>query len=492
MEDLKKRIESLSPEQRRTFEERLKKAGIDIASLLGRSKDYIYSHLDPVEKKEYYRLSSAQKRLYVIHQWNPESVSYNQYYTFEIGGVLEKDRMIAFFKKLIQRHEILRTSFESVGMDPCQRVRETGDLVFEYYETDEDGAREILKDFRKPFDLLVPPQMKVGYIKIGEARYVLIIDKHHLITDFSSYVIILGELVTFLNGLEPPPLRIQYKDFAQWQDRSVELPEIKKQEEYWLKEFSGEIPVLKLPLDYERPANISFEGSAVEFVLPQEATTALKKLARGEDTTLYMVLLALFYILLARVCDQEDIVIGTVTDGRRHPDLEPLVGMFANTLAIRSFPQGHKGFTGFLEEVKEKTMGALENQDYRFEDLVEKVVKKRLLSRHPLFDIYFHYYNKPVFDLGNETYTLKKFKNINISSKLDLNFLVDEMMQDVVFNLEYCTKLYRQETIEHLLDNYYEVIKAVIRDKHVKIGDISVSHGLLAAKSGAPQGDFSF
>lgn len=492
MENLKKRIEALSPSQRKAFEDRLKKAGIDIAAVLGESKESIYSYIEPVERKHDYDLSSAQKRLYVIHQLNPESISYNQYYTFEIGGDLDKDTMMTFFRGLIKRHEILRTSFESVGHKPMQRVHQDAALNFEYCETDEAGGREILQDFRQPFDLLSPPLMKVGYIKIGEARYILIIDKHHLITDYSSYVIILKELVAFLNGLSLPPLRIQYKDFAQWQYRSSDLPEIKKQEEYWLNEFAGEIPVLNLPIDFDRPSGVSFEGSAVEFVLPKEEATALKGLARQEDTTLYMVLLALFYILLAKMCNQEDIVIGTVTDGRRHADLEPLIGMFANTLAVRNFPTGDKIFTDFLKEVKSKTMGALENQDYRFEDLVEQVVKKRLPGRHPLFDVYFHFYNKPVLNVTRDSLSLKKFKNINISSKLDLNFLVDDLMEDLIFNLEYCTRLYRQETIEILLDNYHQIIKSVIKNCHARIRDISISHGLLAARTGEPMGDFSF
>ncbi|MCP4158035.1 MAG: hypothetical protein GY757_60565, partial [bacterium] len=176
---------------------------------------------------------------------------------------------------------------------------------------------------------------------------------------------------------ELPPLRIQYKDYSQWQHSEKEKGNIKNQETYWLKQFEDEIPVLELPLDYPRPAIQSFEGDSVNFALTGDETKALKMMALSTGTTVFMVLLSVYNTLLAKLGNPEDIIVGTPVAGRRHADLEKIIGMFVNTLALRNFPEGEKTFNEFLTEVKGRTLDAFENQEYQFEELVDKVSVNR-------------------------------------------------------------------------------------------------------------------
>ncbi|MCP5046631.1 MAG: hypothetical protein GY940_05640, partial [bacterium] len=225
---------------------------------------------------------------------------------------------------------------------------------------------------------------------------IMVMDVHHIAHDGTSQAIFLKEFFSLYEDRSLPGLSIQYKDYARWQNREIQRGVLKNQEDYWLKEFDpqGEIPVLNLPADYSRPARQTFDGRMIRFQLEAEKTMVLKALAIKEDVTLFIVLLSLYGVLLAQLSGQEDIVIGTPVAGRKHPDTQPIIGMFLNTLALRNYPAGTKPFKTFLAEVKERTLQAFDHQDYPFENLVERAVSKRDLSRNPLFDALFILHNE--------------------------------------------------------------------------------------------------
>ncbi|MHC5062247.1 MAG: non-ribosomal peptide synthetase, partial [Planctomycetota bacterium] len=267
---------------------------------------------------------------------------------------------------------------------------------------------------------------------------------------------------------ELPPLRIQYKDFSQWQNSEKEKESIKLQEAYWLEVFSGEIPVLNLPLDYPRPVVQRLEGSTVSFGLPRQQTEILKNLALNRGATLYMVLLAVVNVLMARLSDQEDIVIGTPVAGRRHADLEQIIGMFVNTLALRNQPEGSKTFEAFFREVKTNTLKAFENQDYPFEDLVDKVAVNRDAGRNPLFDVMFTLQNledaakvtgmKPAQELSGETRWYEKNRE---AAKFDMSLTGVEIAEELSFHIQYSTSLFKPAAIERFIDYFKTIIDSL-------------------------------
>jgi fengycin family lipopeptide synthetase D len=299
-----------------------------------------YTPIEPTEEKEFYILSSAQKRLFILQQMEKDSIAYNGPQIIVLDGKLDTLKFEETFRKMITRHESLRTSIQIVAEEPVQVIHPPGDVTFEieYHETMMPPVENIVQNFVRPFDLSRVPFFRVGLIKRAEDRSILLVDMHHIITDGISSRILIKEFMALYGGEELPPLTLQYKDYALWQNSEKQRQSLKQQEAYWLKQLAGEIPVLDLPLDYHRPPVQSFEGRTLPFEIEYEERKALEKTASGEGVTLFTLVLAIYNTLLAKLSGQEDIIVGIDVAGRRHAELEPIIGMFVNALALRNFP----------------------------------------------------------------------------------------------------------------------------------------------------------
>jgi hypothetical protein len=365
-----------------------------------------FKSMEPVEKKEYHALSSAQKRLYVLQQMDPGGIVYNISSALMPEGNINKEKLEDTFRRLIKRHESLRTSFNLLMEEPVQKIHdENYKFQVTNYKQIPNSKLQIItliKDFIRPFDLSSAPLLRVGLIELPhtpaalhghssqegkERQYILMVDMHHIIGDGVSMEILNREFMALYRGEGLAPLPIQYKDYTQWQTGKEIEERIKSQEDYWLKMFSHEIPLLNLPFDYPRPAIQSFAGSRVSFNIGEKEAAVLNKLAFEQGGTLYMVLFTVFIVLLSKLSGQEDIIVGTAVANRLHADLQGIIGMFANTLALRNRVDGESPFKELLSQVKSRVLKAFENQAYPFEKLVEKVAVNRDASRNPLFDV---------------------------------------------------------------------------------------------------------
>ncbi|MCP4153045.1 MAG: non-ribosomal peptide synthetase, partial [bacterium] len=332
-----------------------------------------YASVEPAEKKDYYDLSPAQKRLYILQQMEPEITAYNMPYVIPLMETISLEKLEETFRKLIRRHESLRTTFQLIDGAPVQKVQNNVAFKIEKFtiERNENDPKEENQTMQSPqqffrtFVLSCAPLLRVGIVETKGTDSVhhrfMLIDMHHIITDGASQEILTKEFFAIYAGESLLPLKLQYKDYAEWQNSSEQKQQKKQQEETWLNLFSGEIPVLNLPTDYPRPEIHSFEGHKISFVLSKEAILSLKETAKETNTTLYMVILSIFTILLSKLSAQEDIIVGTPVAGRRHADLENIIGMFVNTLPMRSYPNGNKTVEEYLKEVKENTLNAFEN-----------------------------------------------------------------------------------------------------------------------------------
>ncbi|MDQ1349848.1 MAG: hypothetical protein QG657_149, partial [Acidobacteriota bacterium] len=441
---------------------------------------------DPVEKKDYYPMSSAQKRMYILQVINPGSISYNMPLFTVLEGPLEKERLENAFRELIHRHESLRTSFHLVENKPVQRVWANVNFEVEYCEG--SGVTEIIKDFVKPFDMSQAPFLRVELINTGEESHILLVDMHHAISDGKSLRIFLAELLSLYQGKKLPELRLQYRDFSEWLEKSAFSSELRKHEAYWLSRFAGDLPVLKLPTDYPLPEVKSFAGALVTFEIHRDTAKKLRMLAQKEEATMFMVVLAIFNILLFKLSRQEDIIVGTLTAGRSHPDLEYIIGMFVNTLVLRNQPGDDKNFIEFLEEVKKRTLEAFDHQDYPFDDLVEKLGVKRDAGKNPLFDVLF------LFDSSNATNEYKievpglkisPYEEGNFQVKFDLLFTGKDNGEDsnLFFTVKYSAELFKKETIERFISYFNEIISAIEKNEFTALIDIGIAHGLAAVAS---------
>lgn len=452
----------------------------NIASYIKNSRNSIYSSIEPVKKSSYYEISSAQRRMFVLSRIEGTGIAYNLPGVVEICGNLSKERLEEAFNELVRRHESLRTSFELVNEEPVQIVHEEAELHVEYEEADERSIESMIKEFVRPFDLRIAPLLRVKLVKLpkddkgNEDRHILMYDMHHIISDGVSRKIMVDEFISLYEAKQLKPLRLQYKDFAAWQNRLFGSEEIKKQENYWMKKFEGDIPVLNMPTDFERPAIKSFSGSNTSFKAGNELTSQLKELAGRTGTTLYMVLLTAYKILLSRYSGQEELVVGSPIAGRPHADLENIMGMFVNMIAIRSFPIGSKTFGQYLNEVKEDCLMAYENQDYQYEELVEALGARRDMSRNPLFDASFTLQNLDIEEIETEELKFKRYEIENTVAKFDLTLWCAEGNGDIEFVLEYCTSLFERSTALRLAEDYLKILKSIVTDENIRIKDIEL------------------
>ncbi|HLP59034.1 MAG TPA: condensation domain-containing protein, partial [Candidatus Deferrimicrobium sp.] len=443
-----------------------------------------YISVAPAEEKEYYLLSSAQKRLYILYKMSPDSTAYNMPGIIPLSLEFNWKKIEETFKKLVNRHESLRTSFSMVNDTPVQRVH--NEVKFELELQDCNHLQDFLKWFVRPFDLAKAPLIRAALIKEGAKRHILIVDMPHIISDGISYRVLERDFRLLYSGGHLPPLRVQYKDYSEWQNSPAQKDAISKQKDYWLREFSGVLPRLNLPIDYPRKEIRSFEGQTIPFILGKEETMALKELALKEGFTLFFLQVCIFNIFLYKITGQEDIIVGATAAGRKHADLENIIGMFVNTIALRNFPAGEKRFSEFAHEVKTRTFAAFENEDYQFEDVVNLLGIKKSADRNPLFDVAFSFLQrderreekatgKPA-DLPDENYRYN-----STSSRFDLSLYGENTGNEILFRFEYCSELFRKEKIERFIKYFLEIISQVLKNKYIKLCDIDISHELIAA-----------
>ncbi|UCH96765.1 MAG: AMP-binding protein, partial [Candidatus Aminicenantes bacterium] len=434
----------------------------------------IFEEIKPVEKQEYYPPSSAQKRLFFLGHVENIGFSYNMAAALNATGKIDKPRFERAVKDVIKRYEALRTSFHLIGNEPVQRIHDEVEFEIEYY----NSACQLPTDFIRPFDFSQAPLMRVRLVTQDDHRHLLLYDMHHIIGDGTSSGLLGDVFIRLYAGEKPQPLKIQYNDFSNWQNRLFASGEIKVQEEYWFKLYPGEIPRLNLPTDYPRPTVFSFAGDSFRFTLGSEDVSRFKQLGFANGTTLYMNLLAVFNVLLYKYTGQDDIIVGGVIAGRRHADLQHIIGMFVNTLAMRSHPRGDKTFREFLNEVKANSLKAFENQDVQFEALVDKLDVDRDPSRNPLFDVCFVMQNVEQPQAALEE--MERVEGVVFSpyvferkiSQFDLTIDAFEIADEIHFKLEYCTSLFKNETVRRFARQFVNIIREIGWEPDSRLADI--------------------
>lgn len=472
MELINDRLKALSNEQRMLLEKKLKERNINLSSkVLG---DDRYKNINAVEEREYYIASSAQKRMYLINKMTGEQTAYNMPSAYIIEGKIDINTFEESFRTLIKRHESLRTSFATIDDEIVQKIHKNVNFNINYSEVNEENTDIAIKEFIKPFDLTQAPLFRVSLLKLSEDRYLFLNDMHHIISDGTSMGILVRDLADIYNGKPLKENRLQYRDYSVWQNELLKSGVIKRQEEYWINLLSGELPALNMPEDFPRPNVRSFEGGSVEFEVGAELTGKLNTLAKETDSTLYMVLVAAYNVLLKKYTGQNNILIGTPVAGRLNADLQNIIGMFVNTLVLRNFPEGEKTFKDFLKEVRQNALQAYENQDYQFEDLVDKLNLKRDMTRNPLFDTMFVLQNMQSDTAQIGTLKFVPYKIDNPVAKFDITLDAQEYAEKISFSFGYCTKLYKKETIERLSRSFANILNEIAKDPEKKLSKIDI------------------
>ncbi|MCU0289117.1 MAG: amino acid adenylation domain-containing protein, partial [Acidobacteria bacterium] len=439
--------------------------------------------LEPVEIKEYYTLTPEQERMFELHRFYGYG---NRIFNMPWIGELEPENetnLEKAFRELIQRHESLRTSFLLVKGKPVQVIHKQVEFAIEKLKLNikefnvgkEKKLAEVIEStffqssgFIRAFDLSRAPLLRVGMTKMRNGKLLLMIDMHHIISDGTSYSILLKELNDLLKGKDSPPLKIQYKDYIQWQASEKKQKVLAKQEVYWLNLLSKPAPALTLPIDFPRPAIRGMAADVIDFELDQQLVKALRKLAKQQSSSFFMIMLALFNVLLFKLTAQEDILVSTFFAGRRNPDLRKMVGMFVKTLLLRNCPAGEKQFIPFLNEVKQQTLNAYENQDYSCERLLKTKTFNREKS-FPAVNFVLQNMDPTVmlmsgFQVLQSAWADNKNKNETRVTFYDLRFEGFELGERLIFNVEYDINLFTEETINKFISDFKKIISSVLKN----------------------------
>ena len=438
--------------------------------------------LVPVIPGEHYALSHAQRRLWVLDNMEEgQLLSYNAPYTILLEGSLNEEAFRKAFDGLIDRHEILRTSFILVDGEPRQRVHEnTGfelpvkDLSGEE-DTDMALQQFVAKEISKVFDLSTGPLLKATLLRTGPDRHVLLFIMHHIISDGWSMAVVMKEISylydVFDKGLRefPPPLAIQYKDYSVWHNQMLDSEVVQPAKAWWHQKLAGPLPESGIPADHRRPSIQTYSGDTYKFRIPATHVQPLKRLATEQEGSLFMSLLAVVNILLSRYSGSGDVIIGSPVAGRIHPELENSIGFFVNTLALRNTVDEQERFYDFFQRVRQNSLDALEHQLYPFDKLVEELVTIKDRQRNPVFDV--------MMVLQNNTMEPVRLGEL-VLSPLQLDFKVSlfdvmisfwETGEDLDVEINYNTDLYEQSTIVLLAHHMQSLMENAGRAPHEAI-----------------------
>ncbi len=437
----------------------------------------LYSAIEKAEDREVYPLSAAQKRLYILHQLDGQNINYNLARAFLVKGKLDLKRVVTAFDRLIARHEALRTSFEvnSAG-DIVQRIHRTVSFELEQVMVEPAVIQQVAQEFIRPFELNDPPLLRVKLVQFTPEEYLILMDIHHIISDGTSMGILTKEFLELYEGKELNNPSIRYRDYAVWQQGFFKSPEFVRQENYWLQRFSDQPPVLNLLTDFPRPIVQSYQGEKIFSALVAELTVKLEQLAKKSGTTLFMILLAGYNILLAKYTGQKEFIVGSPVAGRSDPALQEVIGVFINTLAFRNRVESGNSFLAFLTEVKSTALEGYENQDYPFELLIEKLKLRRDLGRNPLFDTLLGLHNEDIESVSYQTdsLTLSPYLFSDQIARFDLSINWIKIDDTLEFQVEYCTDIFLPQTMERLAVHYRRILEIIADNPDIIIAEIDL------------------
>ncbi|MGJ5631993.1 amino acid adenylation domain-containing protein [Nostoc sp. CALU 1950] len=470
MSDLLKRLESLSPDKRELVLRKLK-------------KQQQFPLFTSVSREQPLPLSFAQQRLWFLDQLEGENCVYNVPFFWQIKGFLNISALEQAIRAIVQRHEVLRTSFSIVDESPIQVIHPHPQLTMQVLDwrqfTEENqlsrATQLATKELQQPFDLSTPPLLRVKLLQLNDQSYLLLLVIHHIVCDGWSMEIFRRELfslyTSFSAGESSPltELPLQYADFAHWQRQWLQGKVLETQLNYWQKQLAEVSPLLEFPTDKPRPSVQSFRGRSEFLELNQDLTQKLKRLSQESGTTLFMTMLAAFTLLLSRYSGQEDIVVGSAIANRTHSHIEALIGFFVNILALRTNLQGNPTFLELLERVKQVTLDAYDHQDLPFEKLVDELGKERRrspseisLSHHPLFQVAFSLQNETQQQLETNELTLKRFEWENTTTLFDLSLIFRETAQGLTGEWEYATDLFEAKTIQRMAGHFAVLLQEIV------------------------------
>jgi amino acid adenylation domain-containing protein len=462
---------------------------IAIAQLRSQERGLILPPIQAIEgDREQLPLSWAQERLWFLNQLEGDSATYNMPAAVKIAGDLDINALQQALSEIVHRHEILRTSIQTVNGTPIQVIHPQVTTSINVVDLQQLLAPEretlleqqIQLEASIPFNLENAPLIRCSLLQISAREYVLLLTMHHIVSDGWSMGIFISELSSLYPAFcagEPSPLPelpLQYADFAVWQRQWLSGVVLETQLNYWRSQLQGSPELLQLPTDRPRPVVQAYDGRTQSFELNQDLTQKLQSLSAESGTTLFMTMLAAFVTLLYRYSGQSDILVGTPIANRNRNEIESLIGFFVNTLVLRTNFADNPSFENLLAQVRETTLQAYEHQDVPFEQVVEALQPQRSLSHSPLFQVMFVLQNVPMTEFELPGVTLTQLDGDSTIAKFDLTLSMSETDRGLVGEWEYNTDLFDGSTIERMTAHFQNLLSAIVANPAVTVGELAL------------------
>jgi amino acid adenylation domain-containing protein len=423
-------------------------------------------------------LSFAQERFWFLERLQPGLALYNTAATERFTGPLEPAVLERALGEVVRRHEALRTVFPDADGAPVQRILPPGGFPLPLDDLAGLDAGERRARLRRvaadvggrPFDLAAGPLFRARLLRLGAEEHVLVLALHHIVSDGWSTGVLIRELralyEAFLRGRPSPlpELAVQYADWAAWQRERLQGAELERQLAYWRERLAGAPELLELPTDRPRPAVPSFRGAAAPVRVPDAVLSSLRALAHAEGATLYMVALAAFLALLSRYGGGDDLVVGTPVSGRTRPEVERLVGVFVDTLVVRTDLSGDPSFRALLRRVRDGALGDFSHHEMPFERLVEALRPERRLSHATLFQVMFQLDSQELLGGRDGPRGEAGEDAREISAPFDLTLALEVDARGMGGALEYATDLFDAETARRMVEHLLRVMEQVAAD----------------------------
>ena len=437
-------------------------------------------------------LSLAQQRLWFLEQLKPGTPAYNISSGLRLSGELDTEALHRSVAQIVARHQTLRTDFLTLHGHVFQRISPTAEVKIPAVDLrasrddtrDRDAYQMACEEARMPFDLQCRPLLRMKLLWMRDQEHILLFTMHHLISDGWSIGVFVEELTELYEAeiqnrqCRLPPMVIQYADYTEWQRESLDNQELVRQSQYWKTRLAATEASLELPADRVRPAEQTFLGAVVAVPAAAPLIEGLKGLAQLEGTSLFSVLLAAFNVLLYRYSRQEDICIGVPVAGRRLLETEALIGLFVNTLIVRTDLSGNPKFRDLLAAVGEASLEAHANQDFPLEKIVEELQPKRSLAHNPIFQVMMTAVKEPLSHRHFAALTASQYAVDTFSSLLDLTaFVVEAADGSFWWRFHYSTDLFDAARIRRMIGHYQTLLNSILQNPDRRIGDLAFLTG---------------
>jgi amino acid adenylation domain-containing protein/non-ribosomal peptide synthase protein (TIGR01720 family) len=435
-----------------------------LAAVIDQLQKQTYTPLPSADKQTYYPVSFAQKRLYYAWELDNMGTAYNVPVCIKIKGAVNADRLEFCIRQLIDRHEVLRMSFQRIT-EPVFSIAGSVEFELNRLNCTAEHIDAMLLQLVEPFDLNSGKLFRFTLLNTDVTEYILFADFHHIIADGISISIFIRELLDLYDGKELVALSTIYTDFACWEkvhavinDDAAAL--------YWRQQLQSPIPVLELSANQRRPAVFNYRGARKTFQFDDATDAGLRQLAKQYGYTLHGLLLTLYYILLYKYSGKGDIIVGIAVAGRNHPDLQGLMGMFVNNLAIREQISGEQKFTDLLQHVNHTIDNAFDYQDYPFDAVVKLADNRQEAGRNPVFDTMFLFQHFHLPETSPVDFTCSHYPFNTGSARFDLSIEVKEMGRKLQYEFEYATSLFDESFIDSLGRSFACLARTVLTDPH--------------------------